>query len=201
VTNRKQKFLSPGLAAMAFVATTLVASVGWSQCNGSCGGSSSSHGACSGRCTYGVEGVCAPKRRTFGYHDTTWRRWPEPAPAVPERIQSDGDRNRQGVPGQLDLPESIDESDADPEFAHLKSAEDDNDLTSGDDFGSYDSYESFASPGTSEDYILKEVAPSSPSTMDYDEDDGGAVDLPQAELEGAIDGRRLSIRQSGWSGW
>lgn len=87
-----------------------------SDCNAQCDGN------CSGRCAYGVEGTCTPKSKTYGYYVTTWRQWPEKAPAVPKRMRSMSDTDPGDI--QLDLPDSADESDINPELRHLKDSDD-----------------------------------------------------------------------------
>lgn len=147
------------------------------------------NGQCAGRCTYGVVGSCVPKTKTFGHYETTWRPWREPAPAVPKRMKSMSEAGKGNI--QLDLPEAGDESDSDPEFSHLKNSSDLNptpmpssgysmpeSYSTTDDLSTDRPIESSVPPSVS---IDQGVPPGPPS-------DGGAVDLPSAEVEGESSG-------------
>lgn len=91
------------------------------QCNGGCrhqaGSCACEASSSNGPCTFGVEGSCAPKRATFGHHQTTWRKWKEPAPYVPKRPK----RNpRLTDGGALDLPTPSDESESNPGLPDIR---------------------------------------------------------------------------------
>ncbi len=73
---------------------------------------------CQGRCRYGVEGTCVPKRSTWGFYQPNWRRWPEPPPAVPEYPSSNPTRSV-STPG-VEVPDARDEAEINPEFPHLR---------------------------------------------------------------------------------
>ena len=81
--------------------------------NGACGGPCDQPG-CQGRCQYCVDGQCIPKRETFGYYQTQWRRWPVAPPAVAAPLPPSGD----GL--QFDLPSSTDEDSQIPELRHRR---------------------------------------------------------------------------------
>ena len=42
---------------------------------------------CAGRCHYCVDGICIPRRATYGYYEPNWRRWfrPSMVPSGPAR--------------------------------------------------------------------------------------------------------------------
>lgn len=182
MTNLKQMFLTRGLAATAVVAMTLLmATPGWSQCNGNCGGSTSSYGECSGRCTYCVEGKCVPKRETYGHYETTWRKWRVPAPVVPERSRSRS-RSRQGSgEGQVELPEAIDESEIDPEFSHLKEVGD------GQDSDVFSAIPSDMTIESETGGLMEGGYPIESDLNFIDEAPTPSVDLPEPEAEQPVD--------------
>lgn len=140
---------------------------------------------CAGPCTYGVEGRCQPNK-VFGYHVTTWRKWPEAPPPVPTRSTiSTASQGNDGGDANLDLPEPGDESETNPEFSHLKD-NDGNDLSS--DLG-YSETDSFNSPApvidmpsveTSED---TEDVPPRPDISTPNPTDPPSVDLPPLDAE------------------
>lgn len=160
------------LAALCFVSFM---STGSAQCNGNC----------SGACTYGVEGSCVPKRGTYGHHVTTWRQWPEKAPAVPKRMPSMSGKAKGDI--QLDLPDAGDESDPNPEFSHLRN--------SGDLMPSPTSSSDYSIPAASDNYSINDLSTDASPSVGINEDSpngtaapfgrsGGAVDLPAADAEG-----------------
>ena len=77
-------------------------------------------GNCQGPCRYGVDGVCTPRTATFGYYQSSWRRWPEPAPPVAHCNVPSRASDASGSGPGLELPEALDEHEIDPEFSHLR---------------------------------------------------------------------------------
>ncbi len=80
---------------------------------------------CQGNCQYCVEGQCTPKQTGWGHYQTTWRRWPEPAPAVQlcpkgDPSRSNPDMRKDTSQPDLELPPVDVEADSNPEFEHLK---------------------------------------------------------------------------------
>lgn len=163
------------LTALCFVSLISTASA---QCSGNC----------SGRCTYGVEGTCTPKS-TYGHHVTTWRQWPEKAPAVPKRMPSMSGKTKGNI--QLDLPAAGDESDSDPEFSHLKSSSD----LIPPPMSDYSIPPLANSYSAEDDLSVNDFSPVSPgvdsgegAASNLGTNPSEAVDLPSAEVEGESSG-------------
>ncbi len=71
---------------------------------------------CNGRCQYCVDGRCTPNTHTFGHFQTSWRRWPDPPPAVPVRAPKTAPSSM----GEVDLPPVEEEGEYDPELRHRR---------------------------------------------------------------------------------
>ncbi len=128
---------------------------------------------CQGRCQYGVEGMCTPKRSTWGFYQPNWRRWPEPPPAVPAYSPNVPSRSL-SVPS-LELPESRDEAEINPEFPHLRKT---------------------AEP------VSDQPAPAAPNFLPAENEDApledesldNSLELPDAFEEGPFGARSLQFR-------
>lgn len=136
---------------------------------------------CQGRCVYGVEGNCNPQG-PFGFTHTQWRKWPEPPPTVPRR-QRDMMGNETSGPAELDLPQPADESDANPEFSHLKDNEStlSSDLGTSGATGAYDSYSTPVAEPPNEDESVPPM-PEISGSMGGDTSTP-SVDLPPVDAE------------------
>lgn len=143
---------------------------------------------CQGRCVYGVEGTCSPQG-PFGFTHTQWRKWPEPPPAIPQRMR-DSMEDRTDGSAELDLPQPDDESDANPEFSHLKNNEGSlsSDLGTNDSFEGYDS-DSISIPGVELPDDDGEAVPPMPEISDAM---GGDTSTPSVDLP-PIDGEAPTI--------
>ncbi|MEM7312246.1 MAG: hypothetical protein AAF497_03745 [Planctomycetota bacterium] len=98
------------LAAIGCLMTLVLSGIAVAQAN--CA-------TCQGRCQYGVDGTCIPKRATFGHYQSSWRRWPEPPPPA-QNCNRVPTPTSAGSGPALELPGAVDESMIDPEFPHLR---------------------------------------------------------------------------------
>ncbi len=76
---------------------------------------------CQGRCGYCVDGVCTPKRATYGYYQPHWRRWPVEAPiAIPMSPPEGATAEGLSEGDRVDLPTPEEEAEITPEFEYLR---------------------------------------------------------------------------------
>ncbi len=129
--------------------------------------------SCQGRCRYGVDGSCRPKRLTYGHYQSTWRQWPEPPPPVP--VFAKTERSSDSSVPDVELPEPFDESDPRPEFPHLKKKASDH-----DPFDGHHSEAPAVPPG--------EILDMAPGELPIIPDPGADLDLPDPSLEGPFEG-------------
>ena len=73
---------------------------------------------CGSRCRYCVDGVCVPRRVTYGYHEPNWRRWPAGPPEV--MIAGPSQVNGSSDGAAVEPPSPLDEADGSPRFPHLR---------------------------------------------------------------------------------
>ena len=189
---RINHFIRLCLAAAFVAAMASLSAAQCETCDAGCGG-----GPCEGRCQYCVDGECTPNRTTYGYYQTQWRRWPVPAPAVPERSMNR--RQRPAVtPGEVDLPAPEDETEFQPEFPRLRKRGGSN-ATPSSDSRPYE-FEPAAGANSMENPRLESMVPEEMAPAN----DAGApmpnVDLPEADMEdslfdGAVRMRQGAIRQ------
>lgn len=62
-------------------------------------------------CLYGVDGICVPKRNSYGFHQPKWRRWPATA-ATSEATERAQERIQDVPPGEV--PDEMEEGDLSP---------------------------------------------------------------------------------------
>lgn len=74
---------------------------------------------CAGRCNFCVDGVCIPRRQTYGYYEPHWRRWPCGPPEV--CIPGPPTHPESPFGSEVETPGVEDEADPLPQFPHLRS--------------------------------------------------------------------------------
>ena len=72
------------------------------------------------RCLYRVEGVCIPRRTTYGYYQTHWRIWPFAGTTAPPAMTTEPPRllNGSTTLPQSELPRAKEEADRSPDLPH-----------------------------------------------------------------------------------